>query len=199
MALTKTTVEILDTVAVPAATDGAWTHSTQRFSSATGGFTGMAGQTLEILDTGTGTNAVVGSYTIVTVDSDTSIEISSDPVTGDVDEAGIDFRVKYTSSDIDLTGAYAGSIVALKVTNGATGPTATASVALNLGVDEDNDGSADTWYSWGGKFAIGTGNDGTQSWVVEIPMGAEWLQAVVDDHTDQAVTVEAWLVKVTAL
>lgn len=73
----------------PTGTDGACSdHSTYTFTSATGGLTGA--RILQVTDAGNGGHAVKDFYTIVAVNSDTSVELSRDPTDG-TDESGINF------------------------------------------------------------------------------------------------------------
>lgn len=198
MALTKTTVEMADTVLVPAGTDGVANTTTNQFSSAGRDFAGMAGQVLEVLDAGSGT-ATAGEYIINSVEANTQVvTLNADPTTG-TNATGVDFSVKYTTSDTNFVDAYGGSILTLRVANGATGPTISATSYFQVGVDEDNDGDADSWYDYAGKFDIKVANSGIQGWVFEVPAAAEWVRGKLEGHTGQSVTLEMWAVKVTEL
>ena len=103
------------------------------------------------------------------------------------------------SAEIDVTAAYSGSVVCLKLTNGATGPTVAGEIWVEIGVDENDTGGADIWYEWGGHFSNGTGNSGSQSWCVDLPFGARLFRVGRGSNTDEDVVCEAWLQKVTAL
>lgn len=102
------------------------------------------------------------------------------------------------SSTITTTNAYSGSIICLKITNGATGPTVAGQIFVEIGVDEAG-GGVDQWYAWGGSFSPGTANNGSQSWVVDIPLGTEYFRVGRGSNTDEDCVCEAWFERVTSL
>jgi len=65
------------------------TGPTYTLTSATGGFNNLkAGDWLRITDTGTGGHFVEGTYTIYSISSDTSLELTADPTDGTNETAG---------------------------------------------------------------------------------------------------------------
>lgn len=100
------------------------------------------------------------------------------------------------SSYVDLTGSYSATAF-FSLTNGATGPTDAARISVQIGVDEDNSGSADAAYDFSGWYRVGTTANATNTWSVDIPAGAEYVKFYVFEHTGQDVTADAWVVKTT--
>ena len=88
---TNMNVKVTDT-----GTDGACADHvapTHTFTAASGAFTGLENQQIEVTDTGAGGNGVLGIYTIDSVNSATSVELTEDPTNG-VNETGMDWEVK---------------------------------------------------------------------------------------------------------
>jgi len=97
-----------------------------------------------------------------------------------------------TSAAQDLTGSYA-SVLNVKLTNGATGPTVPAQVKVQLSEDDSK------YYDFGAPLVGGVTNAGIYSWSMEIPFGAMYLQLVSGSNTAQDVTLDADISTVTAL
>lgn len=99
-----------------------------------------------------------------------------------------------TGSWIDVTGAYSVSVEA-KITNGGTGPTLAASVAIDLSPDN----GTTVYAAAGGKKVAGTTNSATYTFLFSLPPDTMYLRAVFTDNTGQAVTVQADVTKITAI
>lgn len=99
-----------------------------------------------------------------------------------------------TGSWIDVTGAYSVSVLA-KITNGGTGPTVAASVAVDLSTDN----GTTVYASVGGKKVAGTTNSAVYSFLFTLPPDTMYLRTVFTDNTGQAVTVQADITKITAI
>ena len=102
-----------------------------------------------------------------------------------------------TSSVIDLSAGY-GSVINIKLTNGATGPTVAAQVQVVV-ANNYNSGSPTLPISFGGAFVGGVTNSGVYYCAVEIPIGVEAVYLVAGSNTGQNVTVDADISTVTAV
>lgn len=101
------------------------------------------------------------------------------------------------SSWIDLSAVY-GSLIDIKLTNGATGPTVPAQVQVQVAADY-NAGSPTLITNFGGPCVSTSVNSDVQYFSVEIPIGAEAVRLVAGSNTAQNVTVDADISTVTAL
>ncbi len=97
-----------------------------------------------------------------------------------------------SSAAIDVTDSY-GSVVEVKLTNGATGPTVPAQAQITVSNDDT------TYFNWGGALIGSTANNGVVSWVVEIPIGVMYVKLVAGSNTGQNVTIASDISQVTAL
>ena len=101
---------------------------------------------------------------------------------------------------IDLRGKM-GGLLSVKVTNGATGPTAPCVVTVSHAV---NDGSTPATGAVGADwkrmytFAGTTGNSEVSDWPIDIPP-VQHLQVEFSGNTAQAVTVEAVFTEYTSV
>ena len=98
----------------------------------------------------------------------------------------------HTSGLATLTGGY-GALLYLKLTNGATGPTAAAACQIYVSPDNTN------WYKhvpWSPGI---TANNATDSTVVKIDIGVKYLVVKSGSNTGQNVTIRAEIVEITDL
>jgi len=102
-----------------------------------------------------------------------------------------------TSSVVDLSAGY-GSLVNIKLTNGASGPTVAAQVQVVVANDY-NAGSPTLLTNFGGAFVGGVANNGVYYCAIEIPIGVEAIELVAGSNTGQNVTVDADISTVTAV
>lgn len=102
-----------------------------------------------------------------------------------------------TSSVIDLSAGY-GSVIDIKLTNGATGPTIAAQVQVVV-ANNYNGGSPTLLTNFGGAFVGGVTNNGIYYASVEIPIGVAAIELVAGSNTGQNVTVDADISTVTAV
>lgn len=94
--------------ATATAADGVTTNSTNYFTSATGGFTGHENEYLVITVTGSNSKAVVGSYQVQTVVSDTNVLLTTFPggnaadtnVTWAIYPDTVALKVEYAAKDV---------------------------------------------------------------------------------------------------
>lgn len=104
-----------------------------------------------------------------------------------------------TRAVLDIRGAL-GGFLQLKITNGATGPTAQCEgrvlVAHTTGPTPGAASAGADWKTvW--RFGGGTANNGvTESGAIEVPFGAQHVEVEFTGNTGQAVTVEAVLTRV---
>ena len=98
-----------------------------------------------------------------------------------------------TSSTQDLTAVYQ-SIVRVRITNGATGPTVAAQCKLQVS-------EADTAAKYMTLATVvgSTANNGVVEAVMAVPDPAEYLRLISGSNTGQNVTLRAVIEKVTAL
>lgn len=104
-----------------------------------------------------------------------------------------------TRGRADMRGSL-GGFVTMKITNGATGPTAQCEgrvlIAHNTGATPAA-GSAGTDWKTVWRFGGGTTNNGvTESGAIEVPFGAQHVEVEFTGNTGQAVTVEAVMTRV---
>lgn len=106
-----------------------------------------------------------------------------------------------TRAVLDIRGAL-GGFLQLKITNGATGPTAQCEgrvlVAHTTGATPAAGSAGADWKTiW--RFGGGTANNGmTESGAIEVPFGAQHVEVEFTGNTGQAVTVEAVMTKVAS-
>ncbi len=106
-----------------------------------------------------------------------------------------------TRAVLDIRGAL-GGFLQLKITNGATGPTAQCEgrvlVAHNTGATPAAGAAGADWKTiW--RFGGGTANNGvTESGAIEVPFGTQHVEVEFTGNTGQAVTVEAVMTKVAS-
>lgn len=96
-----------------------------------------------------------------------------------------------TSSTVNLTTAYSGTILA-KITNGGTAPTAPCAATINI----SSDGS--TWRLYAQQTA-GLNASGVYSMAFDLPISVMFAQVVFSGNTGQSVTVEAFCEYVTGI
>ena len=97
-----------------------------------------------------------------------------------------------TSDTQNLADGYGGTLY-MKITNGATGPTVGAQIAVWYSPDGTN------WYSRAGGYVSTLGNNVVTSWTVDVPIGVAYLRLVAGSNTVQNVTVRAELTEVSAV
>jgi hypothetical protein len=102
-----------------------------------------------------------------------------------------------TSSVIDLSAGY-GSVINIKLTNGATAPTIAAQVQIVV-ANNYNAGSPTLLTNFGGAFVAGVTNSGVYYCSVDIPIGVAAVELVAGSNTGQNVTVDADISTVTAV
>ncbi len=106
-----------------------------------------------------------------------------------------------TRGTADMRGSL-GGFLQLKITNGATGPTAQCEgrvlVAHTTGATPAAASAGADWKTiW--RFGGGTANNGvTESGAIEVPFGAQHVEVEFTGNTGQAVTVEAVMTKVAS-
>ena len=97
-----------------------------------------------------------------------------------------------TTDGPDLDDGY-GGLAYVKLTNGGTGPTVAANVQLQVSGDNAN------WYNLGGALQGSVTASAIRQWVVDIPIGALYIQVVTGSNTGQNVTVRVEVAEVTAV
>jgi hypothetical protein len=95
-----------------------------------------------------------------------------------------------TSTTLDLQDGY-GAVLAIKITNGATGPTVAANAQIWASPDNSN------FYKFGGAMNSTLGNGVVTSWIVPIPMAIKYLYVIVTGNTGQAVVARVSGTEVT--
>lgn len=95
-----------------------------------------------------------------------------------------------TSTTLDLQDGY-GAALAIKITNGATGPTVAANAQIYASPDNSN------FYKFGGALQAQLGNGIVTSWIVPIPIAIKYLYVIVTGNTGQAVTARVSGTEVT--
>lgn len=106
-----------------------------------------------------------------------------------------------TRAVLDIRGAL-GGFLQLKISNGATGPTAQCEgrvlVAHTTGATPAAGSAGADWKTiW--RFGGGTANNNvTESGAIEVPFGAQHVEVEFTGNTGQAVTVEAVMTKVAS-
>lgn len=95
-----------------------------------------------------------------------------------------------TSTTLDLQDGY-GAALAIKITNGATGPTETANAQVWASPDNT------VFYKFGGAMQAQLGNNVVTSWTVPIPMTIKYLYVIVTGNTGQAVVARVSGTEVT--
>lgn len=104
-----------------------------------------------------------------------------------------------TRGTADMRGAL-GGFITLKITNGATGPTAQCEgrvlVAHTTGATPAAGSAGADWKTiW--RFGGGTANNGlTESGAIEVPFGTQHVEVEFTGNSGQAVTVEAVMTRV---
>lgn len=99
-----------------------------------------------------------------------------------------------TSATQTITDSYR-TVVDIKLTNGATGPTVPAQVQVEVAAD-----SAGTLFvKYGGPLVGDTANSAVRSWSVELPDACGGFRLVAGSNTGQAVTVDADYSEITAI
>lgn len=99
-----------------------------------------------------------------------------------------------TSATQDLTAAYA-TVVDIKLTNGATGPTVAAQVQIQIGADA----AGTLMVNYGGPVVGSVANSAVRSWSVELPVAAGSFRIVSGSNTGQNVTLDCDYSRVTGL
>ncbi len=116
-----------------------------------------------------------------TKDFVTVVDSESIPPGGGQTTAAQDLRTRYDT------------MVSVKLTNGATGPSAAATVQVEISPDNTN------WYAFGALIVGKTGNDAIKIAFVELPLETNYVRFVVGPPTGQAVTALVQLSRVTEL
>lgn len=93
-----------------------------------------------------------------------------------------------TSSEIDFTDGYSGG-GGIKITNGATPPTAAAQCQVQFEQNTE-------WYDLFGPFVAGLDANGVYSWPLDIPIWARKVRLVAGSNTDEDVTIDADITEV---
>lgn len=99
-----------------------------------------------------------------------------------------------TLAAVDLTASYE-TLVDIKLTNGATGPTIAAQVQIQIAADS----GGTLFVNWGGPLVGGVANSGTYSWSVVLPLSAGAFRTVAGSNTAQNVTLDVDHSRVTAI
>lgn len=99
-----------------------------------------------------------------------------------------------TGSTVDITGAYE-TILDIKLTNGATGPTVPAQVQVQIAADA----GGTLFVDYGGPFIGSTANSAVSSWSIVLPLSAGAFRLVTGSNTGQNVTLDSDYSRVTAL
>ena len=87
-----------------------------------------------------------------------------------------------------------GAALHIKVTNGATGPTAACQIQIETSADNV------LWCKRGGPLVAALGNDIVSSWGgIEIGIGVEYLRLQAGSNTDEDVVADADISEVTEL
>ena len=97
-----------------------------------------------------------------------------------------------TSAAVNLTDGY-GGVAEVKLTNGGTGPTVAAQVQIEVSADDTN------YYKFGGPLAGSVTSSAVRSWVIDIPIGVQYVRGVAGSNTGQNVTVRMEMSEVTAV
>lgn len=100
-----------------------------------------------------------------------------------------------TSASIN-TEAYHTAQVFMRLTNGATGPSTNTYMGVQIGA-ESGGSPRPPIGDFVCRLYCGTAANQTESLVVDVPMGAVYLQVYADGNDGQAVTADAWLVGLT--
>lgn len=94
-----------------------------------------------------------------------------------------------TASSVNVTDSDV-SVVSIKITNGATGPTVAAQCQIETSPDNSN------WYKFGGPLQGGVANSGVYSWSgIRLPPGTSYARTVSGSNTGQNVTIRAEIVE----
>ena len=96
-------------------------------------------------------------------------------------------------ANTDLTGSYR-TLVRIKFTNGATGPTVPAQCQIQLA-----GASGGTYNNYGATMVSQTGNNVVTDFVVDLPDPGMWLQFSCGNNTAQNVTLRIEIDKITAI
>ena len=95
-----------------------------------------------------------------------------------------------TSSVVTLDDGY-GATMGLKITNGATAPTVAGQIVIETSQDNSE------FFQFGGALVGSTTNSEVSSWVVNIPIGVEYLRIVTGSNTAQDTTADVDISEVT--
>jgi hypothetical protein len=99
-----------------------------------------------------------------------------------------------TSQAVDLSTGY-GSVVDVRLTNGATGPTVGAQVQVQVATDA----TGTLWVNFGGPLVGSITGSAVSSWCVEVPIGVAAVRTVSGSNTGQTVTLDADVSTVTGI
>jgi hypothetical protein len=99
-----------------------------------------------------------------------------------------------TSQAVDLSAGY-GSVVDVRLTNGATGPTVGAQVQVQVATDA----TGTLWVNFGGPLVASITGSAVSSWCVEVPIGVAAVRTVSGSNTGQTVTLDADVSTVTGI
>jgi hypothetical protein len=95
-----------------------------------------------------------------------------------------------TSITLDLQDGY-GAALAIKITNGATGPTVAAQAQIWISPDNSN------YYAFGGALIATLGNNVVTSWLVPIHMAVKYVYVIVSGNTGQSIVARVSGTEVT--
>ena len=105
-----------------------------------------------------------------------------------------------TRGRLDLTTAFGGTLT-LKITNGATGPTAQAVANVLIAHNATLPAAGSAGVDWKTIFSAGNGTtaNAVGEWSLDIPIGVMQLEVEFTGNTAQAVTVEAYFSELTSV
>ena len=99
-----------------------------------------------------------------------------------------------TSSAQDLTGSYS-TVLDIKLTNGATGPTVPGQVQIQIGADA----TGTLMTNYGAPLVGSNANNGVISWSIVLPEAAGCFKLVSGSNTGQNVTLDADYSRITGI
>lgn len=99
-----------------------------------------------------------------------------------------------TGATTDVSAAYE-TVVHIKLTNGATGPTVPAQTQVQVAADS----GGTLFVDFGGPLVGGVTNNGVSSWSVYLPMAIAAFRLVSGSNTAQNVTLDSDYDRVTGI
>ena len=97
-----------------------------------------------------------------------------------------------TATAVNLTDGYGGTYD-VKITNGGAAPDIAAQTQIQTSPDNSN------WFDYGGPLVAGLTNSAVYSWLIDIPVGVQYVRSVAGSNTAQDVTIRESLSEVTAV